>query len=260
MRATFADWRDRLTFIVSESPVLAGFLLLAVLGVVVGLGWLFTAGGWDLPSWAWSLLGGYLVLLPALAPSAYLLARWLRRRRMVTVYLCNAEAHATNSGKAQEKYYVPPDVWARKSIGKYAPTPINGGSAWQVREYDWDEDTRTLFVEGTPLPEVNDDRMFTWKTYVEDIYSDLIAKHHALNRARDRMSKMAVDVEQASVNENAEARERGLMMDKNAAKDAWSDATSDLDDLSEMEDLPNVDDYIDAPGDDRGDDGGETDE
>ncbi|WP_435098478.1 hypothetical protein [Halarchaeum sp. P4] len=245
MRATFADWRDRLTFILTESPVLGGFIVLLALGGFGGLVWLFTAGGVDVPAWGWSLIGGALVLTPITVPSAYALARWLRRRRQVTVYLCNAENHATMDGKAQEKFYVPPEIWSEKSIGKWAPTPINGGSAWQVREFDWDADTETLYVEGTPLPALNDDRMFTWRNYVEDIYGDLIDRYHALNRARDRTSKMAVDVEEAAINESAEARERGQMLDQTAAKDAWEDATDDLDDLAGTDDLPDIDDYMD---------------
>ncbi|QLC33639.1 hypothetical protein EFA46_005305 [Halarchaeum sp. CBA1220] len=244
VRATFQDWRDRLTFLASESPLLFAFVLLLALAAIGATAWLFTAGGVDVPAWGWSLIGGSLVLTPITIPSAYALAQWLRRRRQVTVYLCNAENHANLDGKAQEKFYVPPELWAEKSVGKWAPTPINGGSAWQVREFDWDEDTGTLFVEGTPLPELNDDRMFTWKNYVRDIYGDLIDRHHQLNRARDRTSKMAVDIEEAAINESAEARERGQMLDKTAAKDAWEDATGDLDNLAGTDDLPDIDDYM----------------
>lgn len=246
MRATFQDWRDRLTFLASESPILFGFLTLLALGALAGLIWLFTAGGVDVPAWGWSLIGGSLVLTPLTVPSAYALARWLRRRRQVTVYLCNAENHANADGKAQEKFYVPPGIWNEKKIGRWTPTPINGGSAWQVREFDWQEDTGTLYVEGTPLPAVNDDRMFTWKNYVNDIYSDLLDRHRALSRARDRTSKMAADVEEATLNASAEARERGTMLDPDAARDAFDSATEDMDTLADLDDLPEIDDYIDT--------------
>ncbi|GGM69321.1 hypothetical protein J2752_001965 [Halarchaeum rubridurum] len=244
MRPTFDGWKDRLTFLSTNSQLVSVVLLLVALGGVAGTIWLFTSGGWDVPPWGWSLLGGTLVLTPITVPSAYAIARWLRRRNQVVVYLCNAESHAANEGKAQEKFYVPPDIWAEKSIGRWAPTPLNGGAAWQVREFDWNDDLGELYVEGTPMPELNDDRMFTWKTYVEDIYGDLIDRSHALNRARDRMSKMAVDVEEASTNEAAEARERGQMLDKTAAKDAWEDATGDLNQLAATDDLPDIDDYM----------------
>ncbi|GGL25799.1 hypothetical protein GCM10009037_06770 [Halarchaeum grantii] len=246
VRATFQDWRDRLTFLASKSPLLFAFVLAIALAAIGATAWLFTAGGVDVPAWGWSLIGGSLVLTPITIPSAYALARWLRRRRQVTVYLCNAENHATNDGPAQEKFYVPPELWSEKEIGRWTPTPINGGAAWQVREFDWDEDTGTLFVEGTPLPAVNDDRMFTWENYVEDIYNDLLDRHRALSRARDRTSKMAADVQEATVNASAEARERGQMLDADATKDAWEDATEDVDELADLDDLPEIDDYIDT--------------
>ena len=244
MRPTFDGWRDRLTFLGVESPILGGLIFLAALLGLAGTIWLFTAGGWDVPAWGWSLIGGFLVLTPILVPSAFGLARWLRRRNQVTVYLCNAENHATNAGKAQEKYYVPPEIWSEKKIGEWAPTPLNGGSAWQVREFDWQEDVETLYVEGTPLPAVNDDRMFTWKNYVEDIYNSLIDKQRQLARARDRTNKMGADIQEATVHASAEARERGQMLDGDATKSAWASAVDDVDDLADLDDLPDIDDYI----------------
>lgn len=244
MKPTFSDWKDRVTFAFSESPVLVAFLALVVLGGFIAF--LVWGPSVSIPPWVWSLVTGYAVLAPFLLPAGVVVGRWLRQRDRVTVYLVNAENHATQDGKTVEKYSVPDEIWAGKKVGQNPPVPINGGSGWLVREYDWSPEIQTLYVDGAEIPAANDTYMLTWRDYVEDLFDSLIEYKLRYNRARDRMSRMAADVQEATVNASAEARERGTMLTKTAAKDAWEDATGDMEDLdAELDDLPNPEDYAD---------------
>jgi len=39
-----------------------------------------------------------------------------------------------------EKHNVPPEIWQNKTVEGPDPYPVNGGSAWAVREYEWLDD------------------------------------------------------------------------------------------------------------------------
>jgi hypothetical protein len=238
---TFSGWRDRAMFAFAEHPfvILAGLMMLLASFVA----FLLWGPSITVPPFILDFLVGSIVLLPMTAPSGWLIVRYVRRLSWIEVHLCDAEAHAKQDGKAQEKFMVPPEVWKDKNVGEYPPTPINGGAAWQVQSYEWDEDLRELYVNGTPVPEVNSDRMFSWRNYVKDLFDHLIETKLQLGRARDRTSLMAADIQEAELNTAAEARERGVMLDSEATKDAWEDATSDLD-SAQPEEIQ-IDDYLD---------------
>ena len=172
------------------------------------------------------------------------------------------EVHEVDAvGDTVEKYYIEPEVWKDKSVDGANPYPINGGSSWAVQDLEWMDDVDELVVKGVWLSECQDTKLLTKKSHMEAIYSKLTESHITLSVMRDSVSELGADIQKRTINDAAEARERGTMMDETAVKDVFEDFEADIGGSDES-DLPTLemDEYVEkATATDGGtDDGGET--
>ena len=232
--STFGGWADRLTYVAAEGQ-------LVVLGLLFSVGAAILIFRPTLPSVPPIFVGWLAAVLlfgPPLFGFFVAFVRRLRRRNMVAVHQVNGRSDEV------EKYYVEPAIWQDKKIDGPAPYPINGGAAWGVQEFDYDEDLGDLRVKGVWLSECEDTKILTSKSHFESIYEKLTESHIALHVMRDSVSEFGADIQQRLVNRGAEAREKGTLMDENAVKDVFEEFGEDIrgtgaDDLPtlELEDL-----------------------
>lgn len=227
----WTDWRDRLTYIVAEAQLLVAGLAISLVVLLV----FYQPSLPGVPPWLFSLIFASLVLGPPLILGGVKFARWLRNRRLVEVHHVNAVEDTV------EKWMVPPEVWAEKTVEGPDPWPVNGQSAWAVREFEYHEDTGDLLVAGIWLAECADDELLTSKSHMEDIYGWLLDRYRDLNRLTARVDVMVSQTEEQTVTAVAEAHERGTMLNKSAVSDVLEDAKSDVDDLDD-EDVPTLSD------------------
>jgi len=231
---TFQNNRDRLVYLLAEYKLLIG-------GMLVGAAVLFAYYQPQLPTlptWIPAVAVGWLVLaIPCYLVGAKI-ARWLRRRNWVEVHHVNAVEDTT------EKYYVPPELWREKEIDGPDPYPVNGGSAWAVREYEYLEDIDQLRVEGVWLEGCQDTQLMTSKKQMQDIHGWLIDRAEELAAIRGRWSRGSVELQKKLVTADAEANERGQMIQKTAAKETFGDL---IEDGENPEDAPTIHDLTDAP-------------
>jgi len=233
---TFGGWSDRLTYVVAEAQLLVaglfislGLILLWVRPEVPGI-----------PPWVGAIVAALLLLGPPLFGFFVQLIRKFRNRGMVDVHHVNAKDDVL------EKYQVAPEIWSEKKIEGANPYPVNGGGAWAVREFEFQEDTDQLIVRGVWLSEVEDVRLMTSKTHMESIYEKLTESHLALQVIRDSVSELGADIQGALINSMAEAREKGRMMDQHATKNVFDDFREDVEEVG-TDDLPTIED-ADLPG------------
>ncbi|MEY7848573.1 hypothetical protein AB7C87_05135 [Natrarchaeobius sp. A-rgal3] len=229
LSGTFGSWSDRLTYIAAEGQ-------LVVLGVLVSLGaaliW-FRPSVPGIPPIVFGWMAALLLLGPPLLALFVTGARWLRNRDMVPVH------HINGVTDVREKYYVEPEAWENKTVEGPSPYWCDESEVWEVREFEWYEDTETLVVTGCYFSQLADSKLVTVKAMLEDIHGDLIRTAIAYNRLRARISKMGVEIERDSINAQAEADERGLMTKKTSVKDRFEAAEDDADEWNtdEMKDL-----------------------
>lgn len=229
LSTTFDDWRDRLTYIVAEGQ-------LVVLGLLVSLGVLIvlyrpTIPG--VPSITWGILASLMLLGPPLLAFFVVGVRKLRNRGMVEIY------HINGVTDVRKKYYVEPEVWENKTVEGPTPYRVNEEGAFEVREFDWHDDTGDLIVTGCYFSQLADSKLTTVKTMLEDIHGDLIETTIAYNKLRARISKMGVEIERDTINTHAEADERGLMTNRTSVKERFEEAEEDAGEWStdEIKDL-----------------------
>jgi hypothetical protein len=242
---TFDRRLDYLVYLLAEFKVLVSLLLLGA-GVFV----VYVSPDLPtLPPW----VGAVSVVWMLLGIPCWLLGRqiaeWLRNRNWVEVHEINALTDDV------EKWHVAPEVWAEKRVEGPDPWPVNGGAAWATRQFEWFEETDTLAVEGVYFSELSDDKLYTSKAHVEDIQEELPELKMRLSQLRARVSSMAADIQSDTINTGAEARERGILLDRDAAKSAWEDAQDgdllDEDELSGLKENVDLDEYTDlSPGSD----------
>jgi hypothetical protein len=232
---TFDGWRDRLTFIVAE----AGWLVLAVM-VMLGafLVWWSPEVPDYLPGYTVGVIAAVFLFGPPLLAIFYLGLKRLRNRRMVTVY------HINGVTDEREKYQVAPGVWDEKTVDGPSPYRVNDESAFEVREFDWYEDTEELVVRGCEFSQLADSKLVTVKTMLEDVHGDLVDAFLERNRLRARVKKMGLEIQEDVINAEAEADERGLMNPKTSVREAWENAQEDAE--KEVEQIQDVDAYADA--------------
>jgi len=234
----FGSWKDRLTHIVAEAQIL-------VLGVLFSIGaalFVFRPSIPQVPPVFVGMLAATMLFGPALFGFFVWLVKKLRTRNMVTVHHVNAETDTL------EKYYVEPSIWSEKSIDGPNPYPVNGGSAWGVKEFEWLEDVEELRVKGVWLEEVQDTKLLTSKSHMQAIYGKLTESHIALNILRDSVSEFGADIQRKLINKTAEARERGKLMDQTAVKDVFEEFEEDASGTDD-DDLPTLEPDETAVGD-----------
>lgn len=239
-RPTFDNRRDRVVYLLAEYKLLLGLLFVAA-GLVVGL----TDAKVSVPPWVWSVAAAAALLAVPGFIAGKRVAEWLRKRNWVDVHHINAVEDTV------EKWQVPPRIWEEKTVEGPPPWPVNGSSAWAVREFDWQEGTDRLTVRGVWLSELSDDKLYTSQQQVKDLHGWMLQKYLELLSLRDRVSKMALEVEEDTINASAEAMEKGTMLEADSVKTAWEEAKSDVEDLSD-EDMPTVED-VELPGELTGD-------
>jgi len=242
LRPTFRSWADRLTYVVAEAQLLTAGLLV-FLGIIIGV---VRPDLPHVPRWVMDFFAALLILGPPLFLAGVRFARWLRTRRSVEVFHVNAVSDDV------EKYLVPPEVWAEKTVEGPDPWAVNGSSAWAVRDFDWQPETEDLIVRGVWLSELEDQKVLTSKDHMESMYGKLTEAYITLGIMRDSISELGADLQHQLINRLAKARERGEMLDKTAVKDVFEDfeeraenvTETDLPTLTE-EDLPEFDQLAD---------------
>lgn len=210
---TFGSWSDRLTYLMAEGQLLVFGLLLSVGAALI----IFRP---SLPGIPPIVVGWFAVLLlfgPALFGFFVLLIKALRQRAMVEVHHVNAKQDII------KKYYISPEIWKEKTVDGANPYPVNGGSGWAVREFEYLDDVDDLRVDGVWLSECEDTKLYTKKSHMEAIYGKLTESHITLNIMRDSVNELGADIQRKIINKAAEARERGTMLDKSAVKNVFED-------------------------------------
>ncbi|WP_049927073.1 hypothetical protein [Halopiger goleimassiliensis] len=225
---TFGDWRDRVTYVVANAQ-------LVVLGLLVSVG---AAIVWFRPSLPGipPIVFGWLAALTLLGPPLLALfvqgVRKLRERRMETVFHINA------AQDVREKYYVEPAVWDEKETMGPSPYWCDESECWEVREFEWDEDLGQLRVRGAHMSQMQDSALVTFKTLVHDLHEKFAKKWVEFNHARARETRRGLEQQEAVVNAQAEATERGLMEPRGIVAESWEES---LEDLREDDDALEVD-------------------
>lgn len=232
---TFGNWRDRFTYIVAEAQILvAGLLISAAIAVI----WFKP----EIPGVP-PIFVGWIAILLLLGPPVFGFFVWLIRkiriRNMTEVH------HVNGYQDVIKKYYVEPEMWREKKIDGPNPYPVNGNTAWAVREFEELEDLDTIRVRGVWLEEVEDTKLLTSKSHFRAVYGKLTESHIALKVFRDSVSEFGADIQGRLINRMAEARERGKMMDKTAIKEVFEDFEEQINDLG-ADDLPTLEPEADG--------------
>ncbi|OVE84324.1 hypothetical protein [Natronolimnobius baerhuensis] len=239
--ATFSSWRDRFTYLAAEAQIL-------LLGVLFSLGAalvIFRPSLPAVPPIAIGIFASALLFGPALFGFFVWLVKKIRERRMVTVH------HINGVTDTREKWYVEPKIWQNKTVEGPSPYTVNDGSDFEVREFEWHEDTETLIVRGCYFSQMADSKLITIKAMLEDIHGDLVEEFLAANRLRGRISKMGLQIQKDVVNEEAEADERGMMNPKTAVKTRFDDARADAEENA-TDGIQDVNGYVEDYADEHG--------
>jgi hypothetical protein len=238
---TFSSNRDRLTYLIAEYKVLVSGL---VVGAVL-LAIYYQVSLPQLPDWIPAVLIGWMLFgVPCYLVGAKI-ARWLRTRNWVTVH------HVNSFEDDIEKHKVPPQIWAEKTVEGPDPYPVNGGDGWAVQEYEWLEDVEELRVKGVWLSGLEDTALFTSKSMMLDMHSWMLDQIEKLADTRAKWSRGVVQYEQETVNSFAEARERGVTLERTSGRDVFEDLTGEGDDeeIPSLDDeMPTIEDYQDGAG------------
>ncbi|MCL9812586.1 hypothetical protein [Natranaeroarchaeum aerophilus] len=238
---TFGGWSDRLTYIAAEGQ-------LVVLGIAFSIGVLllwFRPSVPGVPPIAFGWFAALLILGPPLLAMFVTGARKLRNRHMVEVH------HINGVTDKRRKLDVAPELWDAKKVEGPSPYPVNDGDAYEVREFEYDEELDQLRVRGCYFSQLADSKLVTVKAMLEDIHGDLIEEFIASNRLRGRISKMGVEIQSDVVNKEAEADERGLMNPRTTVKERFESARDDVEDAS-IDEIRDMNDYVDEYTDEHG--------
>ena len=233
---TFQTNRDRLTYLLAEYKLLVTGMVLGAIGLVA----YYQPQLPTPPEWIAGVLVGWLLLgVPCYLVGAKI-ARWLRRRDRVAVH------HVDATDDIVQKHYVPPETWREKEIEGPDPYPINGGSAWAVREYEYLEDVDELRVKGVWLGGLEDTKLYTSKSMMLDMHGWMLDQIEKLADTRASWSRGVVQYEQETVNSFAEARERGVTLDRDSGREIFEGLSGDDDDAIpglDEDEMPDIDDY-----------------
>ncbi|AEH35955.1 hypothetical protein [Halopiger xanaduensis] len=238
---TFGSWSDRVTYVVAEAQLLVGG---AMVSIAILLVW-FRPELPGIPPIVHGWIAATFLLGPPLLGLFITGSRKLRQRNMVTIH------HINGVTDEREKYYVEPGVWENKTVEGPSPYPVNDGSAFEVREFDWHADTETLIVRGCYFSQLSDSKLVTVKAMLEDIHGDLVEEYLAANRLRGRISKMGLQIQKDVINEEAEADERGLMNPKTAVKSRFEDARDDAE-KNATEGIKDINGFVEDYADEHG--------
>jgi hypothetical protein len=238
---TFGGWSDRITYIAAEGQLVV-FGLLFSIGVAI-LWYRPTLPG--IPPIVFGWFAALLLLGPPLLAMFVTGARKLRNRHMVDVH------HINGVSDERRKLDVAPELWEEKTVEGPSPHVVNDGDAYEVREFEYHEDTDTLVVRGCYFSQLADSKLVSCKAMLEDIHGDLIDEFLQASRLRGRISKMGVEIQRDTVNQEAEADERGLMNPKTSVKDRFESAKDDAEDAT-IDEIRDMNDYVEDYADEHG--------
>lgn len=238
---TFGGWRDRLTYILAEAQLLVGGLMVSL---AVAFLW-FRPELPGIPPWVGGTAAAILLLGPFLFAFFMSLISRLRTRHWETVY------HVNGVTDEREKYLVSPEVWSEKVVEGPSPFRCNDEDAYEVREFEYQEDVGRLVVRGCYMSQLADSKLVTTKAMLEDVHGDFVDAYLELNRLRGRISKMGLEIQADVVNEEAEADEYALMNPRSAVKDRFERAKKDAEQREELE-IEDIEGHVEAYAEEHG--------
>ena len=191
-----------------------------------------------IPAWIPGVFIAFVLFAVPGLPASLVLVKWLRTRNWVAVHHINAETDTV------EKYLVAPETWASKTIEGPDPHPVNEGRAWLVREFEYVEDAAELYVSGSWPSEINDMELYTSRARIEQLHGYFTEQLRELIGVRELVSRVGLEIQKTLVNKQAEAREKGTMLDPDAVTDAVNGVKDDLPDF-DPEDVPSLEDALD---------------
>lgn len=221
---TFESGWDRATYLLAEYKLLISGLLLGVLGLVV----YYSPSLPELPGWVGAVLVAWVLLGIPCWMVGMRIVKWLRKRNRVTVFHINAVEDE------REKWLVPPAIWQDKKVEDGEPALVNDNGAFEVREFDWQDDAERLVVAGTWMGEATDSQLVTDRRHMKAIHDYLLDAFEQLLQLRATWSDQSIELEGRVLQDAAEARERGQMLNKTSAADVWENYVDDV----EMDDDP----------------------
>lgn len=233
---TFASRTDRVTYLLAQYKILITGLIIGVVAL-----WIFYQPQVRLPPEFAAVTVGWIVFgIPCYLAGAKI-ARWLRRRNWEEVHEVDMRRDVI------EKWYVPPQTWREKVVDGDPPHPVNDSSAWAVEQFEYLEDIGELRVDGVWLAGLESTKQYTAKSMLVDMHEWMLDQIEKLADLRARWSRGVVEMENKVVNSKAEAEERGITLDKTAAKEVFDSITDDTDDDIpglDTEDQPEIGDYL----------------
>jgi len=215
---TFANNRDRLVYLLVEYKLL-------VIGMGMGalvLIWYYQPTIPSPPTEVAALAVGWLLLGPICFPTGLRIAKWLHYRNWPTVHHINAVKDV------REKWFVPPQTWENKDVDGPAPHLVNDRNDYEVREFEWMPEISELRVRGTWMSAAKDSELVTSRTHMERIHDSLLEKAETLAQMRAEWSDRALDMQEKIINAGAEARERGQMVEMDAAQETYQQMRGDV--------------------------------
>jgi len=243
---------DRLMYLFTESQTSVAALIVTAGALLV---W-FEPSIPRVPTWMRSAAAAVLILGPPLWIAGMRIVDWLRVRDWVTVFHINAIEDE------REKYLVPPALWEEKTVEGPPPHPVNGGAAWEVRQFEFseaeDDEEPELIVSGTWMSATSDSKLLTSKAMLEDVHNTLIRKALELSKLRARIKRMGVQIQESTVMQLAEQDERGTMLNGSAVQEAFEAAKEQAEQESIDDEMPEIGEFADKI--DALADGGQIDE
>jgi len=235
---TFRDNRDRIVYLLAEYKIP---ISVTVMAVGVWVAWArpelpTPPRRWVTFSIAWAVLS-----IPGYGFGRWVV-KWVRQLRWTTVYHINAVEDV------RQKWMVPPETWDEKKVEGAAPNLVNDKSAFEVREFDWQDGANRLVVSGTWLGEASDSQLVTDRTHMEAIHDYLLDAFEQLQQLRATWSDQSIDLQGDIIESTAKARERGQMIDKTGASDVWDKY---VDEVEMDQDPPELSEQIEESADER---------
>ena len=235
MSATFDGWGDRLTYLLGNAQALVAGLLVSV-GV---LAWIYRPDLPGVPAWAGGLLATVLLLGPPLTGLFITIIKLFWK-------LTHEEVHHINAATDErEKYYVKPEVWEQRTEDGPSPYRVNGNSAWEVREFEYHDDTGDLTVTGGYMSQMQDSALVTWQSLVKDLHEKFVYAWLERNELRGTETRRALENQQEVINRNAEASERGLMLAPEKVSETWDETIDRVHDSDSELEIDELDTYGD---------------
>lgn len=231
--ATFDGWADRLTYVLSNAQALVAGLLVS-LGVLL---WLWRPALPQVPPWTGGVFATVLLFGPPLTGLFVTIIKLFWKLTHEEVYHINA------AEDVRRKLYVKPEVWEDKTVDGPAPYQVNDNTAWEVREFEYHDDTGEVVVTGCYMSQMQDSALVTFKSLVYDLHERFVYAWLERNELRGTETRRALENQQEVINRNAEASERGLMLAPEMVREQWDDTIDRVHDSDDRLEIDEIEDY-----------------